>query len=66
MAALSVRMSLLLVRFPTLAAWLSACARTGTVANGGGYFRASPVGLFAAIALAAVAGLLVGIGTAVF
>ncbi|MBZ9597412.1 hypothetical protein NRK68_19620 [Streptomyces yangpuensis] len=57
---------LLLVPFLTLAAWLFACARTGTVANGDGYFLASLAGLLAAIVLAAGAGLLVGIGTAVF
>ncbi|MGW2270002.1 hypothetical protein [Streptomyces yangpuensis] len=57
---------LLLVPFLALAAWLFACARGGTVADGDGYFMASLAGLFAAIVLAAVAGLLVGIGTALF
>ncbi|MER7732540.1 hypothetical protein ABTX80_16815 [Streptomyces erythrochromogenes] len=57
---------LLLVPFLTLAAWLFACARSGTVANGEGYFFVSLVGLFAAVVLGAVAGALVGIGTAVF
>ncbi|MFJ1567793.1 hypothetical protein ACIOG8_26850 [Streptomyces erythrochromogenes] len=57
---------LLLVPFLTLAAWLFACARSGTVENGEGYFFVSLVGLFAAVALGAVAGTLVGIGIVVF
>ncbi|MFC9821068.1 hypothetical protein ACFWG6_14250 [Streptomyces erythrochromogenes] len=57
---------LLLVPFLALAAWLFACARSGTVESGDGYFLVSLVGLFAAVVLGAVAGILVGIGTAVF
>lgn len=57
---------LLLVPFLTLAAWLFACARSGAVENGEGYFLLALVGLFAAIVLAAAAGILVEIGTAVF
>ncbi|WP_158718125.1 hypothetical protein [Streptomyces sp. NRRL F-2664] len=57
---------LLLIPFAALAAWLFACARSGTVASGDGYFLLSLVGLFASIVVAAVAGILVEIGTAVF
>ncbi|WP_143568831.1 MULTISPECIES: hypothetical protein [Streptomyces] len=57
---------LLLVPFLTLAAWLFACARSGAVESGDGYFLVSLAGLLAAIVLAAVAGILVGIATAVF
>ncbi|MFE0578377.1 MULTISPECIES: hypothetical protein [unclassified Streptomyces] len=57
---------LLLVPFLTFAAWLFACARSGTVRKAEGYFLVSLAGLFAAVVLGAVAGCLVGIGTAVF
>ncbi|KOU19582.1 hypothetical protein ADK51_26880 [Streptomyces sp. WM6368] len=57
---------LLLVPFLTVAAWLFACARRGKVANGDGYFFAVLAGLVLAIGAAAVAGILVAIGMAVF
>ncbi|MER6315753.1 hypothetical protein ABT237_18530 [Streptomyces sp. NPDC001581] len=54
---------LLLVPFLTLAAWLLSCARHGRVEDGEVYFLAGMVGLFAAMVLGAVAGMLVGIAT---
>ncbi|MFE9478233.1 hypothetical protein ACFYNM_06455 [Streptomyces spororaveus] len=57
---------LLLLPFLVLAAWLFACARRGRVADGDGYVFAALAGLVLAIAAAAVAGILVEIGTLVF
>ncbi|MEU9159209.1 hypothetical protein AB0D29_02830 [Streptomyces sp. NPDC048424] len=62
----STATGLLLVPFLTLASWLFSCARHGRVEDGEGYFFAGMVGLFAAMVLGAVAGMLVGIGTFIF
>ncbi|WP_367325104.1 hypothetical protein [Streptomyces sp. HUAS ZL42] len=57
---------LLLVPFLTLSAWLFTCARHARLVNGEGFFFAGLGGIVAVLVLAFVAGLLVGIGTAVF
>ena len=57
---------LLLVPFLTLSAWLFTCARRGRPVNAEGYFFAGLGGLIAVLALDFAAGLLVGIGTAIF
>ncbi|MFE9931515.1 hypothetical protein [Streptomyces sp. NPDC005533] len=57
---------LLLVPFLTLASWLFSCARRGRVEDGEVYFLAGMVGLFGAMVLGAVAGMLVGIATFLF
>ncbi|MFD7258462.1 hypothetical protein [Streptomyces sp. NPDC059874] len=57
---------LLLVPFLTLSAWLFASAGHGRFGDGEGFFFAGLGGLILVIALGFAAGLVVGIGTAVF